>query len=43
LVMLPEPLVGDAPGLSRVLPSDAVGRLDLMLFVNHALRREPRS
>jgi len=42
LVMLPEPLVGDAPGLSRVLPSDAVGRLDLMLFVNHALRREPR-
>jgi len=42
LAMLPEPLVGDAPGLSRVLPSEAVGRLDLMLFVNHALRREPR-
>jgi len=42
LVMLPEPLVRDAPGLRKVLPSEAVGRLDLMLFVNAELRREPR-
>jgi molybdate transport repressor ModE-like protein len=42
LAMLPEPLVRDTPGLRQVLPSDAVGRLDLMLFVSAALRREPR-
>lgn len=42
LAMLPEPLVRDAPGLRLALPSEQVGRLDLMLFVASDLRREPR-
>ena len=42
LAMLPEPLVADTRGLTRVLPSEAVGELDLMLFVSADLRREPR-
>lgn len=42
LAMLPEPLARDTTGLRQVLPSEAVGRLDLMLFVNAELRREPR-
>ncbi len=42
LAMLPEPLARGAPGLHEVLPSAAVGRLDLMLFVSGELRREPR-
>jgi DNA-binding transcriptional LysR family regulator len=42
LAMLPEPLVRDGAGLRRVLSSDAVGRLGLMMFVSAELRREPR-
>jgi molybdate transport repressor ModE-like protein len=42
LAMLPEPLAHGAPGLREVLPSNSVGRLDLMLFVSAELRREPR-
>ena len=42
LAMLPEPLARGATGLREVLPSNAVGRLDLMLFVSAELRREPR-
>jgi hypothetical protein len=40
--MLPEPLAREAPGLRLALPSEQVGRLDLMLFVASDLRREPR-
>jgi molybdate transport repressor ModE-like protein len=42
LAMLPDPLVRDGVGLRRVLSSDAVGRLELMMFVSAGLRREPR-
>lgn len=42
LAMLPEPLVEGTPGLRLVLPSREVGDLDLMVFVNAELRREPR-
>jgi molybdate transport repressor ModE-like protein len=42
LAMLPEPLAREAEGLKEVLPSAAVGRLDLMLLVSAELRREPR-
>jgi len=42
LAMLPEPFVGRGAGLRRVIASDQVGCLDLMLFVNAGLRREPR-
>ena len=42
LAMLPEPLARGTPGLREVLPSESVGRLDLMLFVSAELRREPR-
>ena len=42
LAMLPDPLVGRGAGLRRVIASDRVGCLDLMMFVNAGLRREPR-
>lgn len=42
LVMLPVPLVRHCPDLQPVLPSEAVGSLDLMMFVSAELRREPR-
>lgn len=42
LVMLPEPLVRNSPGIELVLPSAMVGKLDLMMFVSGELRREPR-
>jgi molybdate transport repressor ModE-like protein len=42
LVMLPEPMVRDTPGLQLVVPAENVGRLDVMLFVATELRREPR-
>ena len=42
LAMLPEPLARHAAGIRPALPSAEVGRLDLMLFVSAALRREPR-
>ena len=42
LAMLPEPLARHASGIQPALPSAQVGRLDLMLFVSAALRREPR-
>ena len=42
LAMLPEPLVEGTAGLKLVLPSREVGQLDLMVFVNADLLREPR-
>jgi molybdate transport repressor ModE-like protein len=42
LAMLPEPLVGRDRGLRRVIGSEQVGCLDLLMFVNAGLRREPR-
>ena len=42
LAMLPEPLARHAAGIRPALPRGEVGRLDLMLFVSAALRREPR-
>lgn len=42
LCMLPELMVRDDPELCLVLPSDAVGTLDLMMFVAAQLKREPR-
>lgn len=42
LAMLPEPLVRDASGLRQALPTEQVGKLDLMLFVGSELRRELR-
>ncbi|HUL07982.1 MAG TPA: LysR family transcriptional regulator [Candidatus Acidoferrum sp.] len=42
LAMLPDPIVARRSGLRRVIGSDQVGGLDLMLFVNAGLRREPR-
>lgn len=42
LAMLPEPLVRDAHGLRLALPTEQVGKLDLMLFVSSELRREAR-
>ena len=42
LAMLPEPLARHAPGIRPAVPSGEVGRLDFMLFVSAALRREPR-
>jgi DNA-binding transcriptional LysR family regulator len=42
LAMLPEPLARGARGLRCALPAAAVGRLDLMLLVATASRRDPR-
>lgn len=42
LAMFCEPFVRDGPELRLVLPGEAVGSLELMVFVNAALRREPR-
>ena len=42
LAMLPEPLVRNTPALQLVLSSAVAGSLDLMIFVNAELRREPR-
>ena len=42
LAMLPEPLAARDRGLRRVIGSEQVGCLDLMMFVNAGLRREPR-
>jgi DNA-binding transcriptional LysR family regulator len=42
LVMLCGPMVGRDAGLRRVIGSEQVGCLDLMMFVNAGLRREPR-
>jgi molybdate transport repressor ModE-like protein len=42
LVMLCGPMVGRGSGLRCVVASDQVGCLDLMMFVNAGLRREPR-
>ena len=40
--MLCGPMVGRGAGLRCVIASDQVGCLDLMMFVNAGLRREPR-
>jgi len=42
LVMLCGPMVARGAGLRCVIGSDQVGCLDLMMFVNAGLRREPR-
>ena len=42
LAMLPEPLARDSPGIRLALPSEMVGKLDLMMFVAAELRREAR-
>jgi molybdate transport repressor ModE-like protein len=42
LAMLPEPLARASPGIRLALPSERVGRLDLMMFVSGELRREAR-
>jgi molybdate transport repressor ModE-like protein len=42
LAMLPQPLVREASGLRLALPTEQVGKLDLLVFVGAELRREPR-
>ncbi len=42
LAMLPDPLVSRGAGLRQLIGSDQVGCLDLVMFVNAGLRREPR-
>jgi molybdate transport repressor ModE-like protein len=42
LGLLPELMARDEPDLSVVLPAEAVGKLDLLLYVAVRLKREPR-
>src|SRR5262249_27871668 len=42
LAMLPDPLVSSGAGLQQIIGSEHVGCLDLVMFVNAGLRREPR-
>lgn len=42
LAMLPEPLARASPGIRLALPTESVGKLDLMMFVAAELRREAR-